>query len=71
MNRGDLAKIIFSQGVITIFAVLLGFAKLQQAIAQFKTEKVYDLALERLRKQLCVTSTDHCTCLRPAHHRSP
>jgi hypothetical protein len=32
---------------------LLGFAKLQQAIAQFKTEKVYDLALERLRKQLC------------------
>src|SRR5277367_3762502 len=53
MNRGDLVKIVLAQTVVTIFAILLGFAKLKQAIAQFKSEKVYDLALERLRKQLC------------------
>jgi hypothetical protein len=53
MNRGDLVKIILSQGIITIFAVALGYVKLKQEIAQTKTEKVYELALERLRKQLC------------------
>lgn len=52
MKEADIAKIIFAQAVITLFAVLLGYIKLRQEIRKSKTQKVYELQLDRLRRQL-------------------
>jgi hypothetical protein len=48
----DMTKIIFSQAVITIFALSLGYIKLRQEIRKIRSQKVYELKLDRLRRQL-------------------
>lgn len=47
-----MATIIFTQAVITLFAILLAYVKLSQEIRKARKEKVYDLRLDRLKKQL-------------------
>ena len=47
-----MVKIIFAQAVITLFAALLGYLKLSQEIRKAKSQKVYDLHLDHLRRQL-------------------
>jgi hypothetical protein len=53
MSEGGIARIIFAQAVITIFAVLLGYIKLRQEIRKSRSQKVYEMKLDRLRRQLC------------------
>jgi len=52
MNEIGMAKIIFAQGVVTIFTILLGYIKLRQEIMKSRSQKVYELKLDRLRRQL-------------------
>jgi len=52
VSEADIIKIIFAQAVITFFAALLGYIKLSQEIRKSKSQKVYDLQLDRLRRQL-------------------
>ena len=52
MQNFDMAKVIFAQAIITIFAVALGSIKLSQEIRKMKSQKVYELKLDRIRKQL-------------------
>jgi hypothetical protein len=52
VNESDVIKIIFAQAVITVFAALLGYVKIRQEIRKSKSQKVYDLQLDRLRRQL-------------------
>ena len=52
MNNLDILKVILAQAVVTLFAVLLSYLKLSQEIRKTKSQKVYDLQLDRLRRQL-------------------
>ena len=52
MTEPDITKIIFAQAVVTFFAVLLGYIKLSQEIRKSKSQKIYELHLDRLRRQL-------------------
>ena len=52
MGETEITKIIFAQAVITFFAVLLGYVKLSQEMRKSKSQKVYDMQLDRLRRQL-------------------
>jgi hypothetical protein len=52
MSEGDMVKIVFAQAVITIFAVLLGYIKLRQEIRKSRSQKVYEMKLDRIRRQL-------------------
>jgi hypothetical protein len=52
VSEADIVKIIFYQAVITCFAVLLGYIKLKQEIRKSKSQKVYEMRLDRLRRQL-------------------
>jgi hypothetical protein len=52
VSESAIVKIIFAQAVITGFAVLLSYLKLSQEIRKSKSQKIYDLHLDRLRRQL-------------------
>jgi hypothetical protein len=45
-------KIILTQAVITVFALLAAYVKLRQEIQKGRHERVYDLSLDRLKRQL-------------------
>ena len=52
MEQISVAKIVLSQAVITVFALFLAYVKLRQEIHKSRGEKLYDLKLERLKRQL-------------------
>jgi hypothetical protein len=52
VSESDTVKIIFAQAIITLFAALLGYIKLRQEIRKSKLQKVYEMQLDRLRRQL-------------------
>jgi hypothetical protein len=52
MQNYEMIKVIFAQATITIFAVALGYIKLSQEIRKMKSQKIYELKLDRIRKQL-------------------
>jgi hypothetical protein len=45
-------KVIITQAVITVFALLAAYIKLRQEIRKGRHERVYDLSLDRLKRQL-------------------
>ena len=50
--ESSVSKVIISQAVITVFALLAAYVKLRQEIRKSRHERVYDLGLERLKRQL-------------------
>jgi hypothetical protein len=52
VSEVDIVKIVFAQIVITLFAALLGYIKLRQEIRKSRSQKVYEMQLDRLRRQL-------------------
>lgn len=52
MKSTEMATIIFTQAVVTLFAIMLAYVKLKQEIRKSRTEKVYALRLERIKRQL-------------------
>jgi len=52
MESISIVKIILPQAVITVFGLFFAYVKLKQEIHKFRRERVYDLKLERLKRQL-------------------
>jgi hypothetical protein len=48
----EMGTLILTQAVITLFAILLAYVKLKQEIRKSRNEKVYELRLDRLKRQL-------------------
>jgi hypothetical protein len=64
VTETEITKIIFAQAVITVFAVLLGYVKLSQEIRKSNSQKVYDMQLDLLRRQLSEFYGPLSTCFR-------
>jgi len=68
MGSTEMLTIIFTQAVVTLFAIMLAYVKLKQEIQKSRREKVYELRLDRLKRQLsefygplhmlCTSTTD-------------
>ena len=52
MKPAEMGTLLLSQAVITLFAVLVAYIKLKQEIKKSREEKVYELRLDRLKRQL-------------------
>lgn len=52
MKPVELGTLLLTQAVITLFAILVAYIKLKQEIRKSREEKVYDLRLDRLKRQL-------------------
>jgi len=48
----DLVKVVIAQSVITIFALAVGYIKLNNEIRKFRAQKKFDLSIERIKSQL-------------------
>jgi hypothetical protein len=52
MMESSVSTVIVTQAVITVFALLAAYIKLRQEIRKGRHERVYDLSLDRLKRQL-------------------
>jgi hypothetical protein len=50
--ESSVSKVVVTQAVITVFALLAAYIKLRQEIRKGRHERVYDLSLDRLKRQL-------------------
>jgi len=52
MQAATIITLLVSQFIITIFAILISYLKIRQEIRKFKEEKIYDVKLDRIKRQL-------------------